>query len=174
MSRFVSQPVTLAAPQCPKPILHANMHLPAMQIAGFLVLAVPHGSPHFPQLATSEEVFPSQPLAGLPSQSAKPSLHEKEQPPALHAGAAFVVAAHGVQTAVAQPAFGSSFDTQAPLQDLLGVGAGPRTAARTALAADVDGAVRVEVTEQGGAGDRGHRDHHGGNEPAATHARAPL
>src|SRR6478752_879339 len=71
--------------------------------------------PHAPQFATSLDDLVSQPVAGSPSHSAKPALQVKEQTPSLHAAAALVVVAQGVQPALPHPAFGSSFETQAPL-----------------------------------------------------------
>jgi hypothetical protein len=77
--------------------------------------ALPHTFPHAPQFVGSPLVGLSHPFAGLPSQSAKPSLQSNPHAPVWQAGFAFVFASHGVHAAVAQPTFGSSFETQLPL-----------------------------------------------------------
>jgi hypothetical protein len=68
--RLVSQPLAALPSQFPKPALHEAMaHEPLAQVAVALVRE--HATPQPPQFA-SELSAVSQPLAGIPSQSAKP------------------------------------------------------------------------------------------------------
>jgi len=66
--------------QLPKPALQApRVHAPATQAA--VPPGVTQALLHRPQCATAVRVSTSQPLAGSPSQSAKPSLHSQAQAP---------------------------------------------------------------------------------------------
>jgi hypothetical protein len=64
-----------------------------------LALAMVQARLHAPQFALLVLVFTSQPLLGLPSQSRKPALHTKEQPPAVQTAAALAGAVQTVPQA---------------------------------------------------------------------------
>ena len=73
---------------CPEGQLTAQVPLPHTCPEAQVVL-------HAPQLALSLRVFTSQPLAALPSQSAKPALHAPmAQPPARHTAVALARGPH--------------------------------------------------------------------------------
>jgi hypothetical protein len=83
-----SQPLAALPSQLAKPAAQvATAHAPAAHVAAPLGAA--HVRPHIPQFAALVRVSTSQPLPGLPSQSAKPALHA----PIAHAPAAQVAAA---------------------------------------------------------------------------------
>jgi hypothetical protein len=74
LSRGVSQPLAGFPSQSPKPALQvAITHVPAAHAT--VAFASTHALPHIPQLLALFNGV-SQPLAGLPSQSPKPTLHE--------------------------------------------------------------------------------------------------
>jgi len=83
-----SQPLAALPSQLAKPAAQvATAHAPAVHVA--VPLAAVHVRPHTPQFVALVRVSTSQPLAGLPSQSAKPALHAPiTQAPAAHMGAA--------------------------------------------------------------------------------------
>lgn len=71
---LVSQPVAYEPSQLAKPALHeATVQIPDTHAA--VPFATEQTLPQVPQLLTSVLVLASQPLAGLPSQLAKPELH---------------------------------------------------------------------------------------------------
>jgi hypothetical protein len=78
-----SQPLAALPSQSPKPALHeATRHAPAAQAP--TPLAGAQARLHAPQCVDELAVFTSQPLAALPSQSAKPAAHDAttHRPPA--------------------------------------------------------------------------------------------
>ena len=89
--RLTSQPLVALPSQLPKPASHVVMpHTPAEQVAAFTLLAPmqftrpAHIVPH----EVTELRLTSQPLAGLPSQFAKPGLQVvMPHPPAVHVAA---------------------------------------------------------------------------------------
>lgn len=83
LTKETSQPLALAESQLPKPALHApSPHVPAEHVAPAFANA--HTVPHAPQLRTDVLRLTSHPFVESPSQSWKPTLHEKPQVPALH------------------------------------------------------------------------------------------
>ena len=75
----VSQPLPSLPSQLPKPELQApKVHVPPLQVA--VALLREHGTPQPPQ-SLDVLVLVSQPLLGLPSQSAQPLAHVGEQTP---------------------------------------------------------------------------------------------
>jgi hypothetical protein len=79
----LSQPLTMSPSQSPKPLAeHIGAQVPALQLV--LPFGLVHESAQPPQLASVSEVLVSQPLAGLPSQSAQPSAHSTAQLPPAH------------------------------------------------------------------------------------------
>ncbi len=90
MRRSVSHPLGANESQLPKFALHRPMvHVPAVQVA--VAFANEHAMAHEPQCVASVWRLISQPLAGFPSQSAKPALHA----PSTHAPMAHVEPAFG-------------------------------------------------------------------------------
>ncbi|MBK6533845.1 MAG: hypothetical protein IPF99_30940 [Deltaproteobacteria bacterium] len=90
---FVSQPSLRLPLQLPKPTLQvATAHTPAAHAA------IPFGGlqerPQLPQSVMLVRVSTSQPLAGLPSQSAKPVLHVKLHAPDAQKMLAFARVGH--------------------------------------------------------------------------------
>lgn len=77
--RFVSQPLFWLPSQLANPPAHCGVHVPPTQLV--LPLALLQTVPQAPQLLLLELVFVSQPLFGLPSQSAVPAVHDGEQAP---------------------------------------------------------------------------------------------
>jgi hypothetical protein len=88
----VSQPFAGLLSQSAKPALQlATEHIPPAHAA--VALGRLHARPHIPQLVAVVRVSVSQPLAALPSQSAKPALQAPiTQRPAEHAGVALAAA----------------------------------------------------------------------------------
>jgi hypothetical protein len=79
-----SQPLAALPSQSPKPAAQVMAQAPALHDAAPFVDG--HALPQRPQCAGALRVSTSQPLAGSPSQSAKPGLHEATpQRPAAHA-----------------------------------------------------------------------------------------
>ena len=77
--RFVSQPLPPLPSQSPSPGLHdVTPHVLLTQFG--VPPAAGHTFPHVLQLFTSEVVFVSQPFAGFPSQSLKPTVHTGVHP----------------------------------------------------------------------------------------------
>ena len=67
--RSISHPLAATPSQSPKPVAQvAIVQLPAVHAA--VALGIVHPCPHDPQLVALVPMFTSQPLAGLPSQSA--------------------------------------------------------------------------------------------------------
>jgi hypothetical protein len=113
---LVSQPLEGLMSQLAKPALQVpSAHVPAVQVA--VALAKVHARSHMPQLDTVLRVSTSHPLAGLPSQSAKPSLHRviaqapiRQSPVALgntHARPHIPQCVALAETSVSQPSVGS-------------------------------------------------------------------
>lgn len=65
---LVSQPLTGSASQSAKPELQVGMHKPVPQLA--VPFAFVHIVMQLPHVSSSDEMFASQPLVGVPSQSA--------------------------------------------------------------------------------------------------------
>jgi hypothetical protein len=91
---LASQPLAALLSQSPKPALHINEHAPALQ-AG-VPLAAAHAFAQRPQCATLDVVSVSQPLAGLPSQSAKPAAQRTPHAPAAQVAVALAAAGHAL------------------------------------------------------------------------------
>jgi hypothetical protein len=88
-----SQPLAALPSQLAKPAVQAPMpQTPAVHTDE--ALALEQALPQRPQLPVLERVSTSQPLAGLPSQSAKPTLQVNPHAPAAQNTAAFARAVH--------------------------------------------------------------------------------
>jgi hypothetical protein len=85
---WVSQPVVGSRSQSAKPAAQVNWHVPATQAAA-VVWAVPQLRWQSPQWVASVAISVSQPLAAMPSQSAKPALQAKPQTPFTQVATAF-------------------------------------------------------------------------------------
>jgi hypothetical protein len=85
---LVSQPSAGLFVQCANPLLQANWQIPLVHVG--VALFAEHLSPHPPQLLTFVLMLVSQPLAGLPSQFAKPALQTSWQTPLVHVGVALL------------------------------------------------------------------------------------
>jgi hypothetical protein len=93
-----SQPLAGLLSQSRNDPVHAwSWQAPPVHTA--LALAMVQARLHAPQFALLVLVFTSQPLLGLPSQSRKPALHTKEQPPAVQTAAALAGAVQTVPQA---------------------------------------------------------------------------
>ncbi len=79
-AKFVEHEATAQAPASQRPVPLDGLHAFA----------------HMPQCAALVLRFTSQPLVGLPSQSANPCMHTKPQAPALHTEAALARAGHAL------------------------------------------------------------------------------
>lgn len=78
---FVSQPLIALPSQFAEPPLQTGVHVPPTQLV--VPFGLRHTRPHWPQWFVVVLRFVSHPLFGLPSQSAKPALHDGTQAPAV-------------------------------------------------------------------------------------------
>jgi hypothetical protein len=93
--RSTSQPSAGLPLQSPKPALQrSTVQVPAVHAA--VAFPTRQALPQPPQLPTLDPRFTSQPLEATPSQSAKPALQVKLQPPSAQRGLAFATAKHTV------------------------------------------------------------------------------
>jgi hypothetical protein len=83
VSSAASQPLVRSPSQLAKFVSHENEQKP-VEHATRALGPVGHTAPQRPQLPVSVARFVSQPLAALPSQSAKPTVQVNPQAPALH------------------------------------------------------------------------------------------
>ncbi len=91
VSSAASQPLVRSPSQLAKFVSHENEQKP-VEHATRALGPVGHTAPQRPQLPVSVARFVSQPLAALPSQSAKPTAQVTPQAPALHVEVALALA----------------------------------------------------------------------------------
>jgi hypothetical protein len=91
---LISQPLLGSASQSAKFGAHEDAHTPAPHVATVPGRGEVHTRPQPPQWLTLARVSASQPVAGLPSQSAKPALHSVAHALARHTAVVFAVAGH--------------------------------------------------------------------------------
>ncbi len=84
LDRSVSHPLAGSPSQFAKSGRQLNLHAPAVQTPPTALAAAPHARLHAPQCCALDLVSTSQPLAGLPSQSANPAVQVSRHAPLTH------------------------------------------------------------------------------------------